>query len=82
MKKKAVRLSICLMLFASCVQLTPCAAATELSPEYLYEDAEQVLPFSVPGAELRAVDTPEKARRVFRDALDALSEADKAKPYV
>jgi hypothetical protein len=79
MKKKVARFVVPLILSAFCAQL---AAGADPSPEYLYEDTDLRLPFSVSVSELRAVDTPEKARRVFRGALEALSEADKTQPYV
>jgi hypothetical protein len=58
------------------------APIAALADEYIYEDADPALPFEVTYAQLRAADTPEKARRVFRRALEALSEADKKNQYV
>ncbi|MDR2664994.1 MAG: S-layer homology domain-containing protein [Oscillospiraceae bacterium] len=52
--------------------LAPAAAADE----YIYGDADPALPFEVSYSELRAANTPEKARRVFRRALGELTDAD------
>jgi hypothetical protein len=57
------------------------SAATPL-PEYLYEDAARALPFDISRETLRDIDAPEKARRVFREALDTLTDTDKRDPYV
>ena len=78
-KRFSVFLIVVIIFFTIC---TRTSHASSPSPQYVYENIEQPLPFSISPNTIRTIDSHEEALRVFSYALDYLDDTDKQKAYV